>query len=502
MKKLIVSIGIVLGLTNLVQAQQPISYNLYPQNSFLLNPAAMTENNCFNAFVNRQSKWADLSGGPVASTFGLNGKIGSNSYLGGMVVGDKRSLVSYFTANLMYAHLVKFDANSSLALGLSLGVANNSLNQDMVNTKDLNDPAYTIYNSTRLDAGFGAIYNYKQLKAGLSIPHIFDQFGDFSSQYNVNLAYDFYLKNKDWKVTPMAMRRNYKEVGGLYDIMGLATWKEMVSGQLGYRTDKSVIAGIGFNWKMLRIAYAYQYHVGSTYNSFSSAGTNEIQLAVRLCRSEPKKAPEPVADVNADKVTTTVLMTDEKYGTPVAGNIVITKEKATVYEGKGDPSGKSTFHLKPGKYTMLVTAKGYLPQQETVDLSNEAKGSNYEIKLKPIKIEKGLVFKFSSVNFETGSDRLKTSSYEILDKMADILNDNPQMVIEVAGYTDNVGDDNNNKILSEKRAKSVAAYLKAKNVKESQMKTVGYGEANPIASNETEAGRLQNRRVMFTVLEY
>ncbi|MCF8254695.1 MAG: type IX secretion system membrane protein PorP/SprF [Bacteroidia bacterium] len=57
------------------------------------------------------------------------------------VVGDKRSLVSYFTANLMYAHLVKFDANSSLALGLSLGVANNSLNQDMVNTKDLNDPA-------------------------------------------------------------------------------------------------------------------------------------------------------------------------------------------------------------------------------------------------------------------------------------------------------------------------------------------------------------------------
>jgi outer membrane protein OmpA-like peptidoglycan-associated protein len=255
---------------------------------------------------------------------------------------------------------------------------------------------------------------------------------------------------------------------------------------------------------MLTIAYAYQYHVGEAYNAFSANGTQEIQLAIKLCKKDKPLAEDkkPIVDENADKVAATVIMLDEKYGNPVAGNIVVKKGKTEVYTGKGDASGITNIYLAPNKYEMLVTATGYLPQLENVDLSNEAKGSKYEIKLKPVKLEKGLVFKFKSINFETGSDKLKTSSYQILDKIADIMLENPNMVIEIAGYTDNVGDDAKNKVLSEKRAQSVLAYLTAKGVKTSQMKAVGYGEANPIATNDTEEGRLQNRRVMFTVIEF
>ncbi len=502
MKKIYMLSMVVLMAMN-IKAQQPVSYNLYSLNPVLLNPATMGENDCINAFINRQNKWNDLPNAPKVNTFGVYGKMTSNSSIGAMIVGDNRSFVSYLNANLLYAYHLKLSASQKLSLGLSAGFANNSLNTDRIQTHDKNDPNLQVFNSTKFDAGFGASYQYNALKIGFSIPHFFNQNGSFSSQYNVTASRDFKLKNPDWKLTPMAVARNYREVGMLVDVLGLASWKDKVTGMVGYRTDKSILAGIGFNWNMLRIGYAYQYNVGATYNTFSSSGTHEIQLAIRFCRkNEPMPVVAEKKDPNADKVNVNVNMTDEKYGNPVAGNITILKGNSKVYQGTGDNSGKSTFHLNPDVYTMLITAKGYVPVEEKIDISKNEKGSKYDVQLKPIKIEKGLVFKLKSINFETGSDKLTKSSYNILDKMAEILNENPQMIVEVGGHTDNVGDDKKNLELSQKRANSVQDYLSTKGVKAAQMKAVGFGETNPIASNDTDEGRLQNRRVMFTVLEY
>jgi type IX secretion system PorP/SprF family membrane protein len=495
---------IALCFATIVKAQQPISYNLYPQNSFLLNPAVMVEDNCFNAFINRQSKWSDVNG-LTANTFGAHGKIAKNSFLGGMIVGDKRALVSYFTGNLMYAHKIQFKQDNFLSLGLSVGFANNSLNDEMANLQTKNDPAFQVFNSNRFDAGFGAAYYLKQWKIGASIPHFFDQFGDFSNQYNASLGYNFKTKNNVWDFNPSLMARNYRTIGLLFDVNAMATWSEKVTAQLSYRTDKSIIAGIGLNWKMMKIAYAYQYHVGTNYNAFSPGGTSEIQLAIRLCKKDKamvKEEVKAVADPNAEKVGVTVNMSDEKYGNPVMGNITIMKGKSVVYSGMGDASGISNFYLAPGVYTMSVGAKGYIPVEEIIDISKNEKGSKYEVKLKQPKIEKGLVFKLSAINFETGSDKLTTSSYSMLDKMADILKENPNMVMEVGGHTDNVGDDQNNMTLSQNRANSVVNQLVKRGVNQTQLKGIGFGETQPITSNDTEEGRKKNRRVMFTVLEY
>lgn len=496
---------IALCLSIFAKAQQPISYNLYPQNSFLLNPATMVEDPCVNAFINRQSKWSDVNA-LTANTFGAHGRIAKNSYLGGMIVGDKRALVNYFTANLMYAHKIQFNQDQFLSLALAVGVANNSLNDEIANLQTKNDPAFQVFNSTRFDAGFGAAYYLKQWKLGASIPHFFDQFGEFSNQYNASLGYNFKLKNKVWDFNPSIMARNYRNVGMLYDVNAVATWNEKVTGQLAYRTDKSIIAGIGLNWRMLKIAYAYQYHVGSDYRAFSANGTQEIQLAIKLCKKampQVKEEVKPAAvDPNADKVGVTVNMSDEKYGNPVMGNINIYKGKNMVYSGQGDASGISNFYLTPGIYKMTIGAKGYIPVEETIDISQKEKGSKYEVKLKQPKIEKGLVFKLSAINFETGSNKLTNSSFDILDKMAEILKEYPGMIVEVGGHTDNVGDDQKNQVLSQNRANSVMNYLLTKGVAAGQLKAVGYGETQPVTENDTEEGRKKNRRVMFTVLEF
>jgi outer membrane protein OmpA-like peptidoglycan-associated protein len=221
----------------------------------------------------------------------------------------------------------------------------------------------------------------------------------------------------------------------------------------------------------------------------------------------PVVAPEPVkepvkVDPYKEMVKVTVKLQDEKYGKPVAGNIIIKKGNATVYNGVADNSGISNFYLEPGNYTINISAKGYIPAEENLTLNPNEKGTSKIIELKQPKIEKGLVFKLKAINFETGSNQLTTSSFNILDKMAEILVENPQMVIEVAGHTDNVGDDQKNLELSQKRANEVMTYLTTKGAKASQMKAIGYGETKPIAENETPEGRLQNRRVMFTVLEF
>ena len=103
------------------------------------------------------------------------------------------------------------------------------------------------------------------------------------------------------------------------------------------------------------------------------------------------------------------------------------------------------------------------------------------------------------VNFETNSAKLTRSARVSLDNVATALQQFPGLKVEVQAHTDSVGSATYNQRLSAKRAKSVIGYLSSKGISSSRMIPVGYGERTPIASNLNEAGRAQNRRVVFVV---
>jgi outer membrane protein OmpA-like peptidoglycan-associated protein len=100
-----------------------------------------------------------------------------------------------------------------------------------------------------------------------------------------------------------------------------------------------------------------------------------------------------------------------------------------------------------------------------------------------------------------GYDRadLSASSEASLEKLVTILKEYPDTNIEVQGHTDSKGSDNYNQRLSERRANSVSSYLRNKGVSPSRLTTKGYGENAPIASNDSDDGRSQNRRVTFLI---
>jgi outer membrane protein OmpA-like peptidoglycan-associated protein len=105
-----------------------------------------------------------------------------------------------------------------------------------------------------------------------------------------------------------------------------------------------------------------------------------------------------------------------------------------------------------------------------------------------------------NITFAFGSADLNASFYEVLNSVSTVLAEFNQTVIEVAGHTDSVGTPEANQRLSERRASSVAAYLGTRNVLTDRIITVGMGEERPIASNDTDAGRQQNRRVELTLV--
>jgi len=105
-------------------------------------------------------------------------------------------------------------------------------------------------------------------------------------------------------------------------------------------------------------------------------------------------------------------------------------------------------------------------------------------------------------NITFGFDRsdLQPQFYPVLDRVADTLTEYNQTVVEVAGHTDSKGTDAYNQALSERRAASVGNYLMSKGLMRDRFILVGAGESRPIASNDTEAGRAQNRRVEITLV--
>jgi len=109
--------------------------------------------------------------------------------------------------------------------------------------------------------------------------------------------------------------------------------------------------------------------------------------------------------------------------------------------------------------------------------------------------DRGMVMTLSDVLFDTGKSTLKSGATRDLDRLAQALKDNPNTKVKIEGYTDSRGSDSYNQDLSERRAQVVADALQMRGVPADRYQVEGLGKEYPVASNDTPAGRQQNRRV-------
>lgn len=166
------------------------------------------------------------------------------------------------------------------------------------------------------------------------------------------------------------------------------------------------------------------------------------------------------------------------------------------YFDKGAPSkiceiysGLSSNNSDPVDYERIENiVKKHIPKEVVKEVVVE----------KPVRSEKKWVL--VGVNFDYSSTKLSSESYPILFHAVQVLLQNPDMQVEIQGYTDNIGSEKANLKLSEKRAQMIKNYLVARGIDGNRLKVVGYGEAKPIADNKTADGRSMNRRIEFKIL--
>lgn len=115
-------------------------------------------------------------------------------------------------------------------------------------------------------------------------------------------------------------------------------------------------------------------------------------------------------------------------------------------------------------------------------------------------LEKGTTLILKNIFFDVNKDILKNESFNELNQLVEILKNNPAMKIKISGHTDAVGKDDDNLILSNKRSNAVVNYIVSKGISAERLQAIGMGETEPIATNNTEEGKAQNRRVTFTIL--
>jgi outer membrane protein OmpA-like peptidoglycan-associated protein len=226
-------------------------------------------------------------------------------------------------------------------------------------------------------------------------------------------------------------------------------------------------------------------------NSFGASDIVKVQLA------EPKR-PDPVVLLYGkvfDSETGEVIGCSIQYEDLANGK--------NVGFAQSDPSsGEYKIILPYGKnYGFMGSAANYLSVADHIDLSKVSayQEINRDLFMVPAKI--GSTIRLNNIFFDFAKADLRSESFPELDRLANCLNENPKMEIEIRGHTDNVGGHDANVKLSNDRATSVRTYLINKGINETRVRSVGFGETKPLKKNDTETNRQINRRVEFIILK-
>ena len=387
MKKtyLIVSIAIFLLTFSKVESQNLTNYNLYVMNPVLYNPAYAIDDSKIRAFANTHMQWIGFDGAPRANTFGLYSSNIKNMGFGLSVFNNKQGITNFSNLDLTYAYRVNFNEAHYLTFGVSAGFMMERIQNSEITNADVTDP--TIVNNTFKQNSFaartGLVYFNKGFEASLAIPQLIRS--GKSSGYVVSiLSYNFKLDDS-WNLKPIIMYRDVKTSPAQFDGSIMASWKNTIWAQFGYRSNQSYLMCFGVNWKDLKFGYAYQLEAGD----ISSVGTShEIQLAYsfekgpNVVKYEKVKPIAPSTNVSIIHDTVYVKLLSENtkvMGTivrksdnkPIAGTITVTENNTEVQKTETD-NGVFNVDLKSGKtYKFEASSENYPAVSQTIEIPKE-----------------------------------------------------------------------------------------------------------------------------------
>ncbi|MCW3090394.1 MAG: OmpA/MotB domain protein [Ferruginibacter sp.] len=191
-----------------------------------------------------------------------------------------------------------------------------------------------------------------------------------------------------------------------------------------------------------------------------------------------------------------------KAGLPSSVELTDVNSRQLISRVQTDENGNYLTTLPVGKvYAFNVNRKGYLFFSENYNLSDHSIDSVFtaDIPLQPIEVGAAIVLK--NIFFDTKKTELKPESMVELNKVIQLMSDNPKLKIMITGHTDDVGKPADNLVLSNGRAAAVVTYLLAsRQIAKERLQSRGLGATKPIADNTTDKGKALNRRTELSVI--
>jgi outer membrane protein OmpA-like peptidoglycan-associated protein len=230
--------------------------------------------------------------------------------------------------------------------------------------------------------------------------------------------------------------------------------------------------------KLFKTICQYSIFLVSSVLAAQTLQPNDYEAAVLFKVTDDKGLPEQDAVVILENMVTKAVLKDTS---DLDGNAELLLKKG------------SSFKLRVEKFSAKFDfGKFDVPQQEGKFTMEE----NLQIK---VITEYKRVYELK-IHFGPNKSDLYPAAKMEIERLAEEMVKNPTMKIEVAGHTDNVGDDKVNLQVSQKRANAIKQYMVEKGISEKRVIAKGYGETTPIADNATEEGRTRNRRIEIRML--
>lgn len=228
----------------------------------------------------------------------------------------------------------------------------------------------------------------------------------------------------------------------------------------------------------------------SSKDSYGKTDITKVKLKEEL-------RPDPVVLISG---TVYNAKTNQPLEAEISYEVLPSGENAGL--AHSDNAGNYKIVLPYGdNYGFHAEADNFIPVSDNIDLTEISTYKTLTRDLYLVPYEVGETVRINNIFFDFGKATLRPESIPELKRMARLMNENPQLKIQVSGHTDAIGSKEDNLVLSNQRANAVKDYLVSQNINRGQIIAKGYGESQPVAENNSRENRQLNRRVEFTIIK-
>jgi type IX secretion system PorP/SprF family membrane protein len=511
-------------VTVVTTAQQLPQQSLWFFDPGAFNPALLSAESENTVGLSIRSQWTGMEGAPATQRFYFSGQVKSTDYVRVGILNDQAGAFARRGLNLGYTKALKPQEGLDINLGLRVGLLQSSFNEAQMVLLDTADPEYTGQSYVALNPSVtpGVSINYEGWCLAGAVPYAAES--NFSISTSAESAANKWQRHmqvslaKDWQVSEQV---RFQPSAWIMSTAGAPTHmsfnvnayiqdKFMVGA--GYRNNTDLAIAIGASLGKLEVAYSYDIH--STGISAAASGSHEVGVRFSIASKYTDSDGDGVADTDDECPDVFGKLNgcpdSDMDGVADKDDQCPNLPGLPQFKGCPDTDGDGV----PDKVDECPDVAG-LPQfngcpdsdgdgipdhLDSCPKTPATEGSEDGCPELTEEQKQVIEEAFGNLEFETGKAKIKEASFAFLMKLAMLLKENPTWQVDLAGHTDNVGNEEANMELSNNRVQAVVGFLITLEVPQDRMIVSHFGESKPIDTNDTEEGRARNRRVEMKFL--